>query len=249
MHHTLAFEGAVGQTADTDIAAVFDGIIPVDASNHFLPQTSLSLIYAFASALHLSRGKFSSPVFRQIANPAIRPINVALLPVDLIPIADYLANPVQLPPQAPLQYLATSTLACGTEVTYCVLGVLQQYLQPAVGNIITLRATGTTTAVAKSWTYCALTFDQTIIQGTYQVIGAEVISTTGVAFRLTIDNQYYRPGGIAGATDAIRTPPQQRKGGWGVWGQFQNTSPPRLEVLCNAADTAQEIYMDVIKIA
>lgn len=247
MHHLAAFQAAVGQTANTQLTAQTDQILPIDSSGAFLPQSNLSLVAAFVSGATLNRARFDSPRYRQIAQPYIEPINLALLPVGNPGIMDLRDNPLRVPALSPFSVQATSSLACSTEVTTAGVFLTDRMVVMPQGDIYTLRATGATTVTAKAWSDVALTFDQSIVEGEYSVVGGCAYSTTMFYWRIILDNQYYRPGGIGFATRGLRAPSFQYNGGLGEWGRFRNTSMPRLQVYCNAADTAQTLFLQVIK--
>ena len=249
MFHLAAYFVAVGQVANLDMTAQTDQILPIDSANHFLPNDQLNMIGAYASALTINRARLDSPRYRQIAQPYIEPVNLALLPAHNPNYMDRYDNPLRVPALSPLAAQMTSALACGTEASFVGLWLESQRRPAPVGDIYTLRATGATTVTAKAWSDVALTFDQSIVEGTYAVIGGCAYATTAVFWRLIFDNQFYRPGGIGFATRGLRGPPRQYGGGWGLWGTFKNTSMPRLQIYCNAADTAQTLFLECIKVA
>lgn len=248
MHHTSVFLTAVGQTADTVLAAQTDQILPIDSSNSFLPPDPLMLLAAYAAGATLNRARFDSPRYRQIAQPFIQPTNLTLLPATNPNVQDFRDNPLRIPALSPFSVQATSALACGTEVTTCVVWLARDRVAAPVGDIYGLRATGATTVVAKAWSDVALTFTQSIVEGEYAVVGGNCFGATMIAWRLILDNQFYRPGGLGFATLGLRAPLFQYAGGLGNWGTFRNTSMPRLQVYCNAADTAQTLFLQVIKL-
>ena len=118
----------------------------------------------------------------------------------------------------------------------------------------TVRATAaiTATALGNAWGAGALTFEQVLESGMYAVVGMKAFGATLIAGRLIFPNQGPRPGCIGYATPltgvgAIENP-AFRNGNLGVWGTFSHTAPPQLEVIAAAADTAQEVYLDVVKV-
>jgi hypothetical protein len=66
--------------------------------------------------------------------------------------------------------------------------------------------------------------------------------------RLIFEDQIDRPGGIGSSAADLNNEPMFLKGGLGVWGRFNSNRMPNVEFLCNAADTAQEIYLDIIRV-
>ena len=57
----------------------------------------------------------------------------------------------------------------------------------------------------------------------------------------------WRPGVLGTASDAAREFAAFRYGELGVFGEFEDTQPPQLEVLAGAADAAQVVTLDLIQ--
>lgn len=244
--HVAAYSASLGSVTNNDTAPVTDGIILIQNS-HLLPQVNTDIMFAWAGGTTLGRARLNSPRIRQTVPAYIRPISLLASPANndnvmLLQPGDLTVNGLE-----ELVFEATTTGA-GPAQTTCVLGLAGTFVPRPSGNIYNVRATGTTTATAHAWTSCALTFDTVPPVGIYAVVGGELISTTCQGWRLTFDGQYYRPGFIGQANDTSRQLYLTYYGRTGVWGYFSTTNLPRLEVLCNAADTAQELYLQCIKV-
>ncbi len=246
MHHTCAYFVALANVADTDVPAINDGVIAL-SNSHFLPQRDYDLLFAAANAVTLTRARIVSPTNRQISLPFIRPINAALLPTTDPNIADYRDMPFRVNALEELAVQATDS-AAGPNNCTVVLGLGTQQQPIPRGNVFTFRGTGTTTVVANAWSLVTITWADILPAGIYAVVGMEAFGTTCIAARLTFDGQYERPGCIGSAAPANRSHFMFQKGGLGVWGSFRSTRMPIVEFLCNAADTAQEVYIDIVKI-
>lgn len=115
-------------------------------------------------------------------------------------------------------------------------------------TMYTVRGTGTTTAVANTWTSADITLDDNLVPGDYQVVGLRAEGATLVAARFIFRTaDQWRPGSIG--TDSILDiiPDRFRNGQMGVWGRFPFTQLPAVEILCMAADTAQTVHWDLIR--
>lgn len=248
MHHTLAFSGAVGQVANTAIAAVNDQIITINVANFFQFQRDTKIFTAWASSTTLNRARINSPSLRQIANPQIRPINRGVVGATDANIADYRNIPLTIPGLENWGCDVTSDLAMGNEQAFAVFHVGYS-LEPApTSEIITIRFTGATAAVANTWTQIVLTPDDTLGQGEYAVVGADWVSATCLAFRLNFQNQYFRPGGFGVAATQSRGPLTNYAGGMGTWGRFSTTAMPTFEALCSGADNAHTLFLQVVRL-
>jgi hypothetical protein len=129
------------------------------------------------------------------------------------------------------------------------------------GGFFTLHGTATTTLTAGAWTNVpasAITFDQPLPAGSYALVGMRAFSATGLFFRLF--PQYtplWRPGGICVQAYDAMDPFNQRflpeygpvGFGWGQWLNFFSNTPPGVEFFATSADTAEEVFLDVIKVS
>ena len=129
-------------------------------------------------------------------------------------------------------------------------------LTPVSGNIITQRATSSTTVTARTWTDCTLSFTNNLQFGSYQIVGLRGVGATMVGARVNFkgssgigENQWYRPGVACSDSSISTSAPGSRFGESGVFGVFQSTTPPSIEVVCDAADSAQEFFLDLIQIS
>lgn len=127
---------------------------------------------------------------------------------------------------------------------------------PAIppGEVIQARATGTTTLVADEWTTVAVTLEQELPAGRYELVGFIPMGVSVIAARVAIPGLPNRPGvpGLIGATENVSLnanlrllDPVQNY----AMGNFANTAIPQFEYLAAAADTAQTIYLKLVKIA
>lgn len=244
--HMAAFFEEVGAAGtNVEVSPVNDNVLGI-SDNGFLLQESWSLIFAAAFQDDGLRARLSTPDFRQICLPHILPFNATLLPASRAGIANYTQQPLALPALANLK-IEASCDATGGDGTYGV-GLMKQYRAAPAGNILTLRLTGSTTVTADVWSDVTLTPEFNVPAGYYELVGMKLVSTTGILARAIIENQVERPGCIGGATIGIIEDELFRKGRLGSWGRFNSTRLPMVQVLCNAADTAQEVFMDIIKV-
>lgn len=246
MFHLLANFVAIDATVNMDVPALNDGIMNIQ-NGHHIPPEDLQLVAAYSSAVTLLRTQLNNPRTRQVTPSQLDPVGNTLLPANNPPIAMFLDNPFTLRAQEEIVYQSTDS-AAGPNNHYIVTWLRRMNVVSPTGDIFTLRGVGATTVVASTWTPATVTWDQQLPAGRYACVGGKVVSATGIAFQLTFDNQFWRPGGLAVVGAGTREPAFQRRGGLGVWGYFNTVTMPRLTMLCNAADTAQTVYLDLIKI-
>lgn len=247
MHHLLAWRLSLADATETDVTPVQDSIWAIQNA-HFFPSVDWQLLAFYFGAATPTRARLVTPAFRQITTPFIRPLNTDIVPGNLPSIADYRTNPLRLRALEEIQLLGTQTTG-GAAVVAAVAAVTKTGMQPMVsGDIFTMRGTGTTTAVAGSWTAVPVTWQDTLPNGRYAIVGGVFQGATAVAGRFILENQIERPGGLGVSALDLNTSPIFAKGNMGIWGTFDGNRMPNLEYLCNAADTAQEFYMDIVKI-
>lgn len=105
-----------------------------------------------------------------------------------------------------------------------------------------------TASVANVWTSLALTWDVTLPEGTYAVIGFTHVSGSPIAARLVFPGSPFKPATISTSDTVYRTHAAFYEGRFGVFGKFAAFAPPSLEVLCSGAISAHQIYVRVVRI-
>lgn len=247
MHHTVAWRLSIADATETDVTPVTDGIMSIQ-NGHFVPSKNLQLLYAYFGAAGANRARFITPTFRQITSPWIRPVGLAIVPGVQPLLTDYRQNPLTLNMLEEIQLMGTQTTG-GAAVVVAIAGLASIPVGPApAGNIFTMRGTATATLVAGAWTQGAVTWQDTLPAGMYAVVGMQYIGTTALAARLIFNDQIERPGCVATGLVTSRPHPMFQLGGLGQWGRFSNNVMPNVEFLANAADTAQEVYLDLIRV-
>ena len=249
MFHTCATLRSNDATVNVDNTPVQDSIMLIQNA-HFVPQQDMFLLYAYHEGVTELRARITSPTIRQFTPTFIRPINAALLPATLTRPMNLLRSPLRLKALEEFAIESTNS-AAGPNVCTTILGLGVGPIQPApVGDIYTMRGTGTTTVTAQAWSQCAITWADTLPVGRYAVVGLNFWGATAQAGRLIFNDgdQRWRPGCVGGATDVVIEDEMFRNGNLGVWGTFNAWAMPNFEALCNAADTAQTVYMDIMRI-
>ncbi len=249
-YHLAAYFASVDNSGDSDVAALTDGVLSI-RNNHFVFAEPTMLTWAMAMSATLARARLSQPSFNVITRPYIRPIEQNAIPASLPGVADFHMEPFLLRTNEELAVEATTGAACGENFTTLVGLTVNPQPLPS-GNIFSWRGTATATLVANTWTNIGtITWDNSLPEGDYAVVGGEFISTGAQAGRLLFPGTSvkWRPG-APGQTDvAGQTWHLFRKGGLGIeWGRFNAFALPQVEMLSNSADTAEEVYLDIVKI-
>lgn len=248
--HLLAYQASLVLNTPTTMAGLVDAAITRSATSalYILPKRMQCLAGVGMSA-GMQRVQLSSPSLRQTNIPYFRPVIQSLRPTSGALVCWLADQPLWLPELEELGPIATTNTNPGPEPGTFLLWLADQILPVPPGDILTARATATFAAVANSWTMGSFTFEQSLPNGLYALVGSEHISTTAIAHRWSVPGQLFRPGFLShqaiGDLQDFRLLTRRL----GSCGTFFNTSPPQLEVLCTAADASHEIYLQLVKLS
>jgi hypothetical protein len=152
--------------------------------------------------------------------------------------------PLILDPQEELPAYAQQGSA-GAQQAYAAVIFSEAGTKRHLGKFFTVRATGTTTLIANTWSVVTPTLDTGLPAGRYNLVGMRVKSAGALFFRAVIVQQFNRPGAFAVQNDTSFEATNQRHGGWGIWGNFDHLTIPQVEVLSTTADTSETIWFDL----
>lgn len=229
-----------------NIAAVADEHVRIVGDDVVIPALDMLAGYYF-NGVSFTQGQLSSPSLREVLLIDVEPADVLAEPSTRPPFHDLMEKPLQLDATEALNALVAEDGVGATRLN-AFAWLSDGPTSPIVGDMRTLRATGTTTLIAFTWTNCALTLTQTLPAGRYQVVGLRVQSATCIAARLVFPGGIWRPGVIGFDADGDVDEMRFRNGNAGVFGEFNHDAPPTVDVLAAAGDTAEVVHLDLIKI-
>lgn len=240
------YESQTAATTLENVAAVADPHVRVEGDNIYVPIELPFLLAYYALSASLTQARLESPSLRRLSNIDIEPFDIATEPGTPPLLIDIHDVPKALEAREGLN-LKVTTSAAALPVGLVFLG--SGPIAPVVGEVFTVKATASATLTAYAWTNGALTFEQTLPTGRYQVVGMRAKSAGLIAARLVFSGYGWRPGCIG--HDAYNDVPNDvfRAGRLGVWGEFNHDVPPTVDFLSISADTTEEIWLDLIKIA
>jgi hypothetical protein len=251
MQHLVAyFESLAASLTDSDQAAELGQGDFVTNAHHVLPQDRW-LVAAYNSGLGNTQARIDAPSLRQVAPVQIRPLTRALLPPTDPNIADYRRRPIRLTRDEEIRILVTTDATVGPNNTYTGLWTHDGNFSVSEGPEYIIRATGTTTLVAGDFTLVALTYQDQLPRGSYDIVGFEALGATAIFSRIvSVGSQIWRAGTLGQLNEGTRTwlgfygPSQGLDNyGMGSFGQFSTVFMPSVEYLANAADTAQTVFL------
>ena len=246
-HHSTLFFSSLADASLSNLTPVADGILRKE-SNDFISNHNFDIVAAMLGGASMDYGYIDSPSLRCVANPYLFPFNEnATIPTDPN-FVDWSSQPVRIPPRQPFGVKAFQDSA-GASDSYCILHGQRGFRPTPSGPRTTLRGTGTTTVSANGWSQVEITWSEQLPAGRYAVIGMSYLSATALVARIISDDCIERPGCFGQVDETSRGPQLFRNGNLGEWCQFENDILPEIEAYCDAADTSQEVYLDLVQIS
>jgi len=235
------------------LTAIPDQHVYTEGDNLTVP--SLAQIVAISAGVCSGGDQLArlvSPSLRGIGRYMIHPLNGGV-DADIEPdadpkVIDLRASPVPLVVNEQLNAEVNSD-PTAAEGQWVVLLLSDGPITPVTGDIRTVRATAAITLTAGQWTNGNITLDEDLPVGTYQVVGMRALSAGLVAARLVFRGGAWRPGCLGCDDPQDNSHPIFRYGQLGVWGEFPHNVVPSVDFLSITADTAEELFLDLIKVA
>ena len=248
MLHTIGYELSQSNAALTAITPIPDGTMAI-SGNDFRVPTGLSNICAATAMINSAaatlRAQIQTPSLRAVLNFDISPIVNGLVFGTMPRINRMWQTPLPLVPLEPLDVFTQNGAAV---MNRAFLWLCDGPVKPVTGKIYTVRFTTAITTATATWANGVVTFAQTLPAGHYQVVGMRAWSANGVVARLFFVGGAWRPGVPMLNLEDNNSWEDFRFGNSGVWGEFDNTTPPSLDVM-GITDTSQTGYLDLIKTA
>jgi len=252
MFTTIAFSEVPAAATEQLILGVPDQSHRVSGDDIYVGKYN-KLVGAYAFGYALSNCRLSAPSLRRVSS-----LYVAPLVNDLGGYAEYTSKHLDWRGKSALPLTTNEALnAYGTAAASAdqnfLIGVwlADAPIVPVEGEIWTVYAYHAISAVQKVWTNTELTWADDLPVGRYQVVGARAWTTYGGIFRFVFIGEANRPGGVCCHEKFLQEDIVQRKGGMGVWGEFDSVNPPSVDWITPwIAGDDSGIYMriDLIKI-
>jgi hypothetical protein len=247
MFTTIAWSASVDQVALAAIAAVPDPHVRVNINDIIVPTALANLVGSAGIGINLTRVQLVSPSLRRLLNLEVAPFDRTALPAVPFKLHDLRDNPIKLDGEEALNAFTAEDGAGATRMN-ALAWIADGPIVPIKGDIRTVRVTAATTLVAFQWTNAALTFDQSLPAGRYQLVGARFASAGLLCARAVFPGNPWRPGVIGIVADSGPEGEIFRRGNWGVWGEFTHNTPPTIDFLSATADAAETGELDLIKV-
>lgn len=246
--HTAAYRGSVTNgTTNTAIAGVLDNILARAASNNFISPDGATIRAAIAGGVNASRARINTPNVRAVGLPYIAPLNTGITAPSPPNVADFGVTGPKPSAADEISVESTHTDAAA-QIQFAGLWLSFQRKPWTPGDRYRIRGTAAVAGVVGSWASGAITLDQNLPAGIYEIQGMDAFGTNLLLARLIFTGGGWRPGVLA--RNAVGSVPSDlfTNGQLGVYGQFDTIAMPQLEVFVEAANAAQEVYFDVVRV-
>ena len=248
MQHLALFAESIDPAgALVNIAAINDDSVFTSGDDIRVPVQLPFLLGAAAliSATSPIQAQLQSPSLRQIANIDLEPCGLGLVFGDPAELAMHPTNPIPLRGDESLNFLANTNPA-GAQLHYGLVWFGDGAQQSVSGDIFSVRASMSVTAVADAWVNGTLTFGQDLPVGNYDVVGLRVRAAGLVAARLNFIGGAWRPGVPGAVAIDDKVSEQFRYGRMGVYGSFHTNTPPSIEIVGAAGAVTPTVILDLI---
>jgi hypothetical protein len=255
MIHLAGFlESLDPAAAFVNIAALQDDRLFTNGDNLRVPALNRVIMAAGGAENTVApRIRLTSPTLDEFTRWEITPLNVAsaagVEPGSPQAIQKMIENPVGLGIDENLRAELLSNPGAA-QIQWALLWFSDGPPTPVVNQrMFTVRGTGATTVAVGAWTPATITLDDELPPGRYQIVGLRAESATGIAARIVNrEGGQWRTGVLCADAISDLEDPIFRGGRMGVLAEFPFTQLPDIEFLCVAADTAQVVYFDLVRV-
>jgi len=241
------FESIDTGTALTTINALGDQHLTTSGDDVLVPSVADKLMGVYVVGVDLTRGRFETPSLRKALLYDVHPVDIGNESSNPYPLTLFPLRPYQLVSGEGARVAVVNDGASASDVYALAFFTDGNFTLPA-GEFLSLRMTGTTTLTADAWSLATMTLSQQLEAGRYAIIGMRAEAAGLVAARLVIPGSPFRPGVVGVDTADDVESPDFRMGKLGNWGEFEHTFPPQVEFLSFSADTAETVWLDLVKV-
>ena len=249
MFHLAAYSSSIANgSVLLQVTNLTDPIIATSNKGFFVKEGLNNIGWVLGAGTNATRYQLSSGSIRKMFPWDFDSVNVGAVLENPVRYFDFMAAPIPLDNNEELDAYFLQSNA-GAEQAYVLIAFCDGPFAKVTGRMQTMHAVGSTTLVANSWTAVTLTLDNGLDGGIYAVVGLSAFSAGALAARLVPrGSSPFRPGVPAAQARDQAKPSNWRYGGWGEFLRFPNTAVPQVEFLSVSADTAEEVYLDLIKV-
>lgn len=246
--HLAAFrESIAAGTAFTQVNGVLDNILTRSANSNFIAPSGSQIVASIGGGVDAARQRINTPSARYVGFPSIAPLGTGVTANNPQNLAFWGGAGIR-PADADEISVEAVQSNVGAQVAWNLMWLAFGRKPWTPGMQYRLRWTASITGVVGSWASGALSFDQTLPSGIYEIQGMDAFGANLLGARLIFPGGGWRPGVLAHET--LSTVPRREfvDGSFGVFGQFDSVNQPQLEIFVEAANTAQEGFFDLVRV-
>lgn len=247
--HLSAFrESLAAGSTFLQVNAVADQILTQSAQSNFIAPSGSRIAAAIGGGVDAAAARINTPSARFVGFPSVAPLGTgttAVNPPNLAFWGEYGPKPRDADE---VSYEAFHSNV-GAQVQWGLMWWMFQRRPWTPGVQYRLRWTAAITGVVGSWASGALSFDQTLPSGVYEIQGMNAFGTNLLGARLIFPGGGWRPGVLAMNTLSSSPRREFTDGSFGVFGQFDSVNQPTLEIFVEAANSAQQGFFDLVRVA
>ena len=251
MFHTSAFSASIANDGDLhQLTEIPDSILPASGSGLLSSNLAYIMAVAYVGA-SLVRGQFQAPSLRDYGNLDTQPINIGTAFESPPRLDDFSMKMIPAAQSEEWDMFAAQDDAMDSEIETGFLWSSDGNIVPVPPKkIVQIHWNASITLAKGGWSLIQMTMAQPLAAGTYALVGARCVSAGLLAFRFVPTGSQTatvaRPGGIGVQAEDQLDWPRQRRGGWGTWLTFTNTTPPQVELFSLSDDTSEEGEIDIV---
>lgn len=248
MHTTIAFCQEPAVTTEENIAGVTDDHMRVSGDDIMIGRLN-QIVAMFGGGHSAQTIRVVTPSLRRFFCPYIHPyLGCQTDAYWIVKPVDLSRNPIPIMTNEAMNALMTVSEVHTDVDNFVGVSLSDGPLAPVTGDIRTMVIEASITATQKTWVSGDLTLPVDLPVGRYQVVGAMCRSNYPGIFRLIPVGEDYRPGGLIDAGDKLMDCLSQRFGNMGVWCEFDQLTPPKIEVCMNVTGSWYSLKLDLIRV-
>jgi hypothetical protein len=250
MFHLSLYDASIANgTILLQVAAVADPVLAPSGSSFLVNSQCPNIMRISAVGTNLTRVQLTSGSLGAFAPFDINPVNVGTIMGDPARGLFLEDQPLVLAINETLNAFGVQSNAGAQRITVAVT-FCDGPVRKVLGRPFSLHWTAAATLVANAFTSFAPVFDNGLPSGTFAIVGSRCISAGALYHRIIPrGGSPLRPGTFACQAQSGLAVKDDRDGGLGEFLRFTNTTPPQIEIFSRSADTTEEGYFDLMKVA
>lgn len=229
------------------LGSVADQAWTRDTTGYFMPD-NLKLWAAYAGNDAFTTVQLDQPSLRDPFLPYVEPFSLTTLPANTPPVYKVFEFGINLHKNEYLRVRGSRGTVVASDA-YALLWVGRNRIPVPPGPRRTIRWTSSTTIAEGTWALGSITFDVTLPEGKYCIVGMAAFGTNLLAARCVFTGGVWRPGVICQGAQGEWVEPAFDRNELGKYGEFLNTLQPQVEFFGVGAGTSQIGYFDLVKVA